>query len=180
LLNNVLDFSKIEKGKRRYHKATASLAEIGRTVAEAMQYPLMQQGFHLEVSMEDDLPDVRVDRDAMEQALLNLLSNAMKYSGSSRDTDLGIHSQDDHIVMAVKDRGIGIELSDRTRIFEKFHRVASPENERIPGTGLGLALVAHIVEAHAGHIEVKSRPGEGSTFAIYLPLEKDHASHPDC
>lgn len=180
LLNNVLDFSKIEKGKRRYHKEPASLAEIGRSVAETMQYPLMQQGFNLEVSIEEDLPAMRVDRDAMEQALLNLLSNAMKYSGSSRDIDLGIYHQDDHIVMAVKDHGIGVEASEQTHIFEKFHRVASPDNERIPGTGLGLALVAHIVEAHAGHIEVKSKPGEGSTFSIYLPLETDHASNSHC
>jgi signal transduction histidine kinase len=180
LLNNVLDFSKIEKGKRRYHKEPACLAEIGRAVAETMQYPLMQQGFHLDVSMEDDLPELRVDRDAMEQALLNLLSNAMKYSGSSRQIELGIHRRHDEIIMSVKDRGIGIELSERTRIFEKFHRVASPDNERIPGTGLGLALVAHIVEAHDGRIEVQSRPGEGSTFSIHLPLEANHASNSHC
>ncbi len=180
LLNNVLDFSKIEKGKRRYHKESTCLAEIGRAVAETMQYPLIQKGFHLEVSIEDDLPELHVDRDAMEQALLNLLSNAMKYSGSSREIDLGIQRQDDHITMSVKDRGIGIELSERTRIFEKFHRVASPDNECIPGTGLGLALVAHIVEAHAGHIEVKSRPGEGTVFSIHLPLETNHASNPHC
>jgi signal transduction histidine kinase/tetratricopeptide (TPR) repeat protein len=180
LLNNVLDFSKIEKGKRRYHKEPACLAEIGRAVAETMQYPLMQQGFHLDVSMGDDLPEFCVDRDAMEQALLNLLSNAMKYSGSSREIELRIHRRHDKIIMAVKDRGIGIETSERTRIFEKFHRVASPENERIPGTGLGLALVAHIVEAHCGRIEVQSRPGEGSTFSIYLPLETNHASNSHC
>ncbi|MHC4518642.1 MAG: sensor histidine kinase [Planctomycetota bacterium] len=171
LLNNVLDFSKIEKGKRIYRKEPASLSEIVHAAARAMQYTLAQQDFHLSVDVEDDLPDIPVDRDAIEQAILNLLSNAMKYSGESRVLGLRVQKGDRYAVTEVSDQGIGIDPAQQRRIFEKFYRVPGKENERIPGTGLGLALVFHIVQAHGGHVELRSRPGEGSTFSIYLPLE---------
>ena len=171
LLNNVLDFSKIEQGKRIYHLEQSSLYEIIQSAARAMEYPLSQQGFSLDVKTEEGLPDVYVDRDAIEQALLNLLHNAMKYSGESRDIGLHLHKKDGHAVIQVVDLGIGIEPQEQRRIFDKFYRVPSPENERIVGTGLGLALVSHIVEAHSGRLEIDSSLGKGSTFSIYLPLE---------
>jgi signal transduction histidine kinase len=171
LLNNVLDFSKIEKGNRTYRKELACLTEIVNAAAQATQYPFKQQGFHLNVQMEDNLPDIEVDRDAIEQAIQNLLSNAMKYSGESREIDLRVQNRDGQAVIEVTDQGIGIEPAQQKRIFEKFYRVPSEENERIPGTGLGLALVFHIVKAHDGHVELRSLLGKGSTFSIHLPLE---------
>ena len=171
LLNNVLDFSKIEKGKRTYRREPACLSEIVNAAVQATQYPLKQQDFHLNVRIDEELPDVRVDRDAIGQAILNLLSNAMKYSGESRRIDLLVQKRAGHIVIEVSDRGIGIDPAQQKRIFEKFYRVPSEENQRIPGTGLGLALVLHIVKAHDGHVEVRSVPGKGSTFSIHLPLE---------
>jgi signal transduction histidine kinase/tetratricopeptide (TPR) repeat protein len=171
LLNNVLDFSKIEQGKRIYHPEQASLYEIIQSAARAMEYPLSQQGFSLEVKTEEGLPDVCVDRDAIEQAVLNLLHNAMKYSGESRDIGFCLQKKDDHAIIKVVDHGIGIAPQEQQKIFDKFYRVPSPENERIVGTGLGLALVSHIVEAHKGYLEIESTLGKGSTFSIYLPLE---------
>jgi signal transduction histidine kinase len=171
LLNNVLDFSKIEKGKRTYRKEPACLSEIINMAAHAMQYLLDQQDFHLNVHLEDELPDVCVDRDAIGQAVLNLLSNAMKYSDKSRRIDLRVQNRGDHVVIEVSDQGIGIDPAQQKRIFEKFYRVQSEQNQRIPGTGLGLALVFHIVKAHDGHVEVQSVLGKGSTFSIHLPLE---------
>jgi signal transduction histidine kinase len=173
LLNNVLDFSKIETGRMAYRPAPASLPDVVRAAARAVQYPLNQEGFTLNVSIENGLPEVRVDRDAIEQAILNLLSNAMKYSGDARTIDLSLLCRDGHAVIRVTDHGIGIDPRDQTRVFEKFYRVDSPENERVTGTGLGLALVAHIVKAHGGRIEVESTPGRGSTFSIYLRLESE-------
>ena len=102
---------------------------------------------------------------------MNLLSNAIKYSGASREIDLRVQRRDDHLVIEVTDHGIGIPTAEQRRIFEKFYRVPSQENERIPGTGLGLALVSHIVGGHGGHVELQSAPGQGSTFSIHLPLE---------
>jgi signal transduction histidine kinase len=171
LLNNVLDFSKIERGRKAYRREPHSLEEIVRSTARAMQYPLEQKRFALRLQIEDDIPRAQVDRDAIEQAVLNLLTNAMKYSGKSRDIELRLRSENGEAVVEVSDQGVGIEPAELTRIFERFYRVPSAENERISGTGLGLTLVQHIAEAHEGRVEVRSEPGKGSTFSLFLPLD---------
>jgi signal transduction histidine kinase len=170
LLNNVLDFSKIEGGKKTYRMRAQSLEEIVRFSARAMRYPLEQGRFALHLDIQDDLPPARVDRDGIEQAILNLLANAMKYSGESRDIELRLRCQDGEAVIEVSDRGVGIEPSEVPRIFDRFYRVSTPENDHVPGAGLGLTLVQHIAEAHGGRIVVTSTPGEGSTFSLFLPL----------
>ena len=171
LLNNVLDFSKIERGQKTYRLEPSCLADVVRAAARAMQYPLTQRGFQLRVQTEDSLPAVRADADALEQAILNLLANAMKYSGESREIDLRLHGQNGQAVIQVVDRGVGIAPHEQARIFEKFYRVPTPENQLVPGTGLGLTLVAHIAEAHGGRIQVDSALRRGSTFSIHLPVE---------
>jgi len=171
LLNNVLDFSKIEKGKKIYRPEPASLGDIVRAASRAFDYPLSQHGFTLRLDVEEGMPPARVDRDGLEQAILNLLSNAMKYSGDSREIGLSLRRRDGWAVIRVSDHGIGIDPREQKRIFEKFYRVHSPENERIPGTGLGLAIVTFFIKAHGGRIEVESAPGRGSTFSLSLPLE---------
>jgi signal transduction histidine kinase len=171
LLNNVLDFSNIEQGKKTYNLEATSLVEVVRMSARALEYPLSQHGFELRVDLENDLPPVRADRDALEQAILNLLTNAMKYSVESRAIDLRLQRLDGQAVIQVVDRGVGIAPDEVTRIFEKFYRAPTAENKLISGTGLGLTLVAHIAKAHGGRVEVKSMPGQGSTFSILLPLE---------
>jgi signal transduction histidine kinase len=170
LLNNVLDFSKIEQGERQYHMQPCPLSEVVEAAARTMAYPLSQQGFRLHVHIEPGLPDVRMDRDAMEQAVLNLLSNAMKYSDESRDIDLRLTRSDGSALLQVVDRGLGIAPEEQGRIFEKYYRIRSGVSERSAGTGLGLALVSHIVTAHGGRIEVESAPGKGSTFSIHMPF----------
>jgi signal transduction histidine kinase len=172
LLNNVLDFSKIEKGRKTYRREPHGLADIVRVSARAMRYPLEQGRFVLHVESDDALPPVRVDRDAIEQAILNLLANAMKYSGDSRDIDLRLRSVDGEAVIEVADRGVGIEADDLERIFERFYRVTSARGDGVPGTGLGLTLVRHIAHAHGGRVQVESTPGEGSTFSLFIPLER--------
>jgi len=173
LLNNVLDISKIEQGRMMYRPKPQALAPILRTAARTMDYPLHQQGFSLEVEIDEGLPDVRVDADALEQALLNLIGNAIKYSGAAREIGLKLVREGSWAVIRVIDHGVGIPPGDRQRIFEKFYRVPSPENSHVPGTGLGLALVAHFAQEHGGRIEVDGSPGRGSTFSLFLPLEVD-------
>jgi signal transduction histidine kinase len=171
LLNNVLDFSRIEQGQKTYHREPNDLAEIVQVTARTMTYPLEQENFALHLEIEDDLPPAYVDRDGIEQAILNLLTNAMKYSGESRDIDLHLRSEDGQAIIEVSDHGIGIEPDEQARIFEQFYRILSPDNEGIPGTGLGLTLVQHIARAHGGTVTVRSTLGEGSTFSLHLPLE---------
>jgi signal transduction histidine kinase len=136
-----------------------------------MQFPLSEQGFDFQVDVCDGLPPMRLDRDALEQAILNLLSNAMKYSGNSRLIALKLRSEKDSALIEVVDHGIGIASEEQERIFETFYRVESPENCAISGAGLGLALIAHIAEAHGGGVEVASALGKGSTFSIRLPFQ---------
>jgi signal transduction histidine kinase len=176
LLNNVLDFTRIESGRKTYQFASHDLESIVRTAARAMHYPLAQQGFELRVQVEGDIPPVRCDPDAIEQAILNLLANAMKYSGDARTIELTLARDGGDAVIAVRDWGIGIEPDDRHRIFDKFYRVARPDNRLIPGTGLGLTLVDHIVRSHRGRVDVDGTPGTGSTFRIRLPLGAEDAA----
>jgi signal transduction histidine kinase len=172
LLNNVLDFSKLEKGIRTYKLEKTSVSEVVQAAARAMDYPLRQQGYTLHVRMENGLPDILADRDAIEQAILNLLHNAMKYSGKSREIGLSAKKEGWFILIEVQDQGVGIEAKEQNKIFDKFYRIPSPENERLPGTGLGLALVAAIVKAHRGRLQVESVQGKGSTFTLFLPWEE--------
>jgi signal transduction histidine kinase len=171
LIDNVLDFSRIEQGSRTYNREPVQLAEIVHAAASSMQHPLTKQGFELQVDVQEDLPEAEVDADAIEQAILNLLANAMKYSGKSRHIDLRLLKANDEILIQVRDRGVGIPEKEQERIFERFYRASIPENQSIPGTGLGLALVDHIARGHGGRVEVESEPGRGSTFTIHLPLE---------
>jgi signal transduction histidine kinase len=171
LVDNVLDFSRIEQGKKIYRMQCVSLPEVVRAAANAMQYPLTQEGFELNVAIDENLPAVMADADALQQAILNLLANAMKYSGDAREIDLYLMPLENEAVIRVVDRGIGIRAEDQPKIFEKFYRVRSVQSDRIAGTGLGLTLVTHIVKAHGGRLAVVSELGAGSTFSIYLPLK---------
>jgi signal transduction histidine kinase len=171
LLNNVLDFSKIEQGTRTYRFETTSLEEVIHTAEKAMAFPMNQKGFHLQVDMEKGIPEVFADRDALEQAVLNLLHNAMKYSAESREIQLRLRRSGDMARIDVIDHGIGILEENRDRIFGKFFRVPGIENQKIPGTGLGLTIVSHIVKSHGGKVEIESHPGEGSIFSLFLPRE---------
>ncbi len=123
------------------------------------------------MDIADNLPVINADRDALEQATLNLLTNAMKYSGDSRLIELGLGRENGDVVIRVTDHGLGIAAEEQVRIFEKFYRAPTRENQAIPGAGLGLALVAQIAKAHGGKAEVLSAPGQGSTFTIRLPIE---------
>ena len=174
LLDNVLHFSKIERGVATYRLEPASLRDIVRAAARAMAFPLAQHGFSLRVTIDEPVPDTRVDADALQQAILNLLSNAMRYSGTAREIDLSLSRVGDEVVVSVRDAGVGIPADEHARLFDQFYRVRAPENEHVPGTGLGLTLVAHIAKAHDGRVTVESAPGAGSTFAIHLPLAGAH------
>lgn len=170
LLNNVLDVSTIDRGQKVYRLAETSLPDVIARCARTMEYPLAQHGLRLNVDSDISVPPVAADEDAIEQAILNLLTNAMKYSNGSREIDLRLNRLNGDAIVAVRDHGVGIPAECIARVTEKFYRVPSPENARIPGTGLGLTLVAHIAEGHGGRLHIASEPGKGSTVSIHLPL----------
>jgi signal transduction histidine kinase len=173
LVDNVLDFSKIEQGKKIYRLQPARLDEVADSAARAMQFPLAQQGFQLHFSVERNLPELRADPDAIQQAILNLLTNAMKYSGDAREIDLRLCARNGDAVIEVADHGLGMAPDEQRHIFEKFYRAPSHESRLIAGTGLGLTLVDHIAKAHGGRVEVESAIGAGSTFSILIPIPKE-------
>jgi signal transduction histidine kinase len=177
LVDGVLLFSKTEQGKRPFRFRPTDVAGAVEAAARTLEYPLSQQGFRLHMKLENGVPPVAADRDALEQAVLNLLSNAMKFSGQARDIELGLARENGEVVVRVADHGIGIAPEEQVRIFEKFYRVSTPETQPIPGTGLGLALVAQIAIAHGGRVTVDSVPGKGSVFCLRMPVKTDGKPH---
>ena len=171
LVDSVLDFSRIERGSKGYHLQETRLEDVVQSAARAMEHPLSQLGFTLSISSDGSEPTLRADPEALTQAILNLLGNAMKYSGESRSIEIRVGTRDGEAFVDVIDHGIGIARDEQSRIFERFHRVQSTATSVIAGTGLGLPLALHVVEAHQGRIAVTSKPGHGSTFSVRLPLQ---------
>ena len=171
LIDNVLDFSRIEGGRQRYDIALAAVEPVVRDVLEAFRYPLAQQGFKVDVAIAADLPEVPMDAAAIKQALANLVDNAIKYSGEHRRLRVSAHRVGGEVRIEVADEGLGIPASETQRIFEKFYRIGRSETQGRRGSGVGLALVKHIAEAHGGRVSVDSRPGEGSRFTLHLPID---------
>ena len=168
LINTVLDFSRIERGQKEYRMTEVNVSEVARSTLNTLKYPLEEQGFELATEME---PGVRAlaDADALEQAMLNLIDNAVKYSHRNKFVHIGLWTQDNRVFFRVTDKGIGIPETDQRRIFEKFYRARVEKEQDAGGAGLGLTVVKHVVEAHQGKIEVESKVGEGSSFTITLP-----------
>lgn len=170
LIDNVLDFSRIEGGRRTYERVPTAVEPLVRETLEAFAYPLVQQGFKLDVRIAPDLPEVPMDAEAVGQALANLVDNAIKYSGERKAITIDAQVAGARLALAVIDEGIGIPPAAHRRIFEKFYRVGRSDTQGRRGSGVGLALVRHVAEAHGGRVTVESRPGEGSRFTLWLPL----------
>lgn len=169
LINNLLDFSKIEAGLRRYQREPTDLTELTRHVLESLQSQFQHNQFTVTSTLDAPVP-VLIDHEAAEQALENLLSNAMKYSPEHRDIAVEVAREGPHGVVRVTDRGVGIPAKFQRRIFRKFYRITSDAGSGPQGTGLGLAIVDHIMRGHGGVVRVASEPGRGSTFALHFPL----------
>jgi len=171
LVSNILDFARIESGQKEYRFARADVREVVDEALEACAGRVEQSGhlFRL-VPPEQPLPPVALDPDALALALTNLLDNAIKYSEKGQEILLRLGQEEDAVTVSVTDHGIGIPREEHEKIFEKFYRVSTGMVHDVKGSGLGLSIVKHIVEAHHGRITVESEPGRGSTFTIRLPL----------
>nr|ART40511.1 L754 [uncultured bacterium] len=170
LINNILDFSRIEAGRKEYEFRNTDIAELVHNTLESYRYQIEQQGFAFEESIDSDLPAVPVDREAIARALVNLVNNALKYSTEEKFLGVKLYRENGVVKLEVADHGIGISRRDQSKIFEKFYRAGDPLVHNTKGSGLGLSLVRHITQAHGGEIAVESTPGRGSKFILSLPL----------
>ncbi len=170
LVDNVLDFSAIERGSKKYILRAEDMTEVVRLAVEPLRDTLSQRNIDIEVNIPEDLPVVWVDREAIAQVLTNLLSNAFKYGAEGGWIGVAIEETDDALICTVSDRGIGIPSEDQAHIFDDFYRSSDPEVRKMRGTGIGLSIVRYIIEAHAGRVTVNSTEGIGTTFSFSLPL----------
>ncbi len=169
LINDVLDLAKLEAGKMAFKSEAVDPAEVVRHVMNASAGLLQNTKVVLDTRIEGRLPQVRGDRDRLIQVLVNLVSNAIKF------TDQGYvacraRAQGNTIVIEVSDTGIGIPESEQGKVFEKFNQIGGTLTNKPKGTGLGLTICKHIVESHGGRIFFVSKPGAGSTFTFTLPI----------
>lgn len=170
LINNILDFSKIESEEKQYRFCEVDVVELVEQAVAGLEMPLREGGFAFSFTVGSHPPPLRVDKDALGQVLVNLIDNAVKYSGERKEIAVHIEHEGEEARIAIRDRGIGIPHNEQKKIFEKFYRVGSGLVHDVKGSGLGLAIVQHVVRAHGGRVEVGSTPGEGSTFTIVLPV----------
>ncbi len=168
LINTVLDFSKIEQGEKQYHMVSVNLSSIVENALAAMNYWLKEHGFKVSTAIHPDI-EIHGDGDAMEQVVLNLINNAMKYSPDHKEISVRLWQKAGFIYLEVQDKGLGIPESKQSRIFDKYYRAHTEHEQDKGGSGLGLTVINHIVEAHGGRIELKSKANMGSTFTIILP-----------
>jgi len=171
LINNILDFSRIEAGRKEYEFKETNLADLVRSTLDSYRFQIEQNGFSFEENISGDIPPVSVDREAIARSLLNLVNNALKYSKDQKYIGVSLYRADSRVNLEVRDRGIGIPPNEQEKIFEKFYRCGDPLVHNVKGSGLGLSLVRHIARAHGGDVLVESIPQKGSKFTIALPLD---------
>jgi signal transduction histidine kinase len=167
LVQRVLEFSRMQQ-RRDYEFESADLAALVRETVAAFADGLSARGFAFDVRVDGPSPLVRADPAALEQVLINLLDNAVKYSGAERDIAVRVYTNRGSAIVDIIDRGMGIAPREQKRIFERFYRAPGPGR---PGFGLGLPIVKELIDAHGGGVDVDSVPGGGSTFRVRLPLD---------
>jgi len=173
LVNNLLNFSRMEAGRRPYALVSVDLNAVVKGVLESFTPHLSSEGFSPEVHLDPSIPPVRADLEAVQEALINILDNAVKYSGAQKYLRVATGAGPDGPYVEVEDRGRGIPPEFHKRVFETFFRVPSGRNPGVNGSGLGLSIARHIMEAHGGRIDLRSRPGQGSTFTLVFHNEHD-------
>jgi signal transduction histidine kinase len=169
LVENILDFSRMEEGRKEYRFEPLDPSPWLRTLVADFVTEIAAHGAAVEADIKDGLPPISADKEALGSAVRNLLDNAVKYSPGSKTVWLDAGAEGDAVKISVRDKGVGISERDRKRIFDRFYRAEGEISKRIKGAGLGLSLVKHVVTAHGGTVECQSRVGEGSVFTIRLP-----------
>ncbi|MFQ6108995.1 MAG: ATP-binding protein [Candidatus Aminicenantales bacterium] len=172
LVKNILDFSKIEEGKKEYEFVETDVAHLVFQQVKAFQKEKIQKEVKIQTQIEKDVPLLSIDKEALSQALNNLLDNAVKFSPAGKEIAVSVRREAENVLIEIEDKGIGIPQEEINKIFDKFYQGQNALKQSVKGTGLGLTLVKHIIEAHGGRISVKSKPGKGSTFSLIFPVKE--------
>jgi two-component system phosphate regulon sensor histidine kinase PhoR len=170
LIDNVLDFAKMERGMGVYEFAEADIGEVVDRAIDLAGRRVQTAEMTLDAEIAPDLPHVSLDANAFTLAVLNLIDNAIKYAADGKKIEVRLQREDDRIVLRVRDWGPGIAVEEHEHIFERFYRAKSVRLKPIRGSGIGLALVRHIARAHGGDVTVATTTGPGSTFELWLPV----------
>jgi two-component system phosphate regulon sensor histidine kinase PhoR len=173
LIDNILDYARIEKGMKSYNQKNINLTEVVKNSINSMKYQFMISKQTVEILIDSNEIIINADEEAVERAVTNLLTNAIKYSSGDSKTTVSVKKIDGKASVEIRDNGRGISDEDLKQIFEPFKRVKSIEVKKIEGTGLGLAIVKHIMDAHNGRVEVESEIGKGSKFTLWFPLANE-------
>jgi two-component system phosphate regulon sensor histidine kinase PhoR len=173
LIDNILDFSRMDDDRKKYDFTDVNLDELLMKFLESTRESIQDTSFDIRYNRPDRVPVIKADKNAILQVFYNLVDNAIKFSGTSKQIDISLSSKDDELQFCVKDYGIGISGKDHEKIFDRFYRGEEPQRLGIKGSGIGLTIVQKIVEAHKGRLTVESKPGEGSTFCVHLPINKN-------
>jgi len=178
LVEGLLDFGRMEAGTSPYRMAPIDACALVRSVVDEFEQDSAASGYHVELQVdgfEGATPVVAGDREALTHAVWNLLDNAVKYSLTCRTVWVDVVHAGSRLNIRVRDRGLGIPTHEHRDVFKRFVRGAGAKVHGIRGTGVGLAMVRHIVSAHGGEVDIESREGMGSTFTIVLPLQEGSA-----
>lgn len=170
MTSELLDLASIESGLIVQKKEHIAMDEMIREQLELHLPQAQSQSIELTAELADNVPLVLADRRNMEEVLSNLITNAIKYTPTGGEVRLDLSADDEYLCIRVTDTGYGIAEDEKEKIFDRFYRIKNSQTRYIQGTGLGLSIVKSILDGHRGWIEVDSRPGEGSTFSVYLPV----------
>jgi signal transduction histidine kinase len=172
LVQNVLDFSALEKNRKDYKMVRGGLAESALAAVDLLAPYLDQKGFRVELAVAEDLPDVMRDADSVQQCVVNLVDNAVKYARNHepKEIEVGIGRRGDHVDLTVRDHGPGLSAKEKERAFEPFFRGRSPVATEVGGAGLGLALVSRFARAHRGTATFEDAPGGGALIRVSFPV----------
>jgi signal transduction histidine kinase len=172
LVEGLLDFGRMEAGALEFHWEKVAVVDLVRNVVTEFEAEVAEDGCSIELTDNGSAATARVDVEALSRAVWNLLDNAVKYSPECHTVWVDVRSEDARVAVAVRDRGVGIAPGESQAIFRKFVRGTTADGCGAKGTGIGLAMVQHIVEAHGGEIRVDSEVGQGSAFTILLPAQE--------
>ena len=170
IVNTILSFSKMEAGKRQFNFVETYINDIAENINRSYKFHLEQKGFTFNLEKDETIPILKIDEEAFSEALVNLVDNAVKYSDQLKVITVRTGKENDYVFIEVEDKGIGIPQKDQKKIYEKFFRVSSGNVHNVKGSGLGLSIVKHIMDAHNGRIELTSEVNKGSKFKLIFPL----------